>query len=125
MKNASSPSSQNWRMKYESVINSPQWKAKKKRLIQDRGRKCEHCGCEAAILHLHHKDYRRLGNEPDADLQLVCVKCHPIVDKIRAVNGRLRRRKARVRGYARRRYGGDWENYMDEETAYSEWENSE
>lgn len=63
---------------YAAYLKSPQWKAKRKRLIALRGSRCEICGCTEE-LHLHHLSYARLFDEHDTDLAVVCRGCHAAI----------------------------------------------
>jgi hypothetical protein len=67
---------------------------------------------------LHHKTYERLGEETDEDLELLCVTCHEKADKDRAEDGKRRSRAAlydaQLNGWASKKYGDDWYEYMDE-----------
>ncbi len=50
----------------------------KKRLLEDRGKKCERCGfSNPNILHTHHKDRDRRNNKM-SNLELLCPNCHAI-----------------------------------------------
>ena len=60
---------------YKEYIKSNKWKKKRKELIDSIGYACEQCGVEHH-LHVHHKTYKNLGNEPLKDLQLLCRMCH-------------------------------------------------
>jgi len=64
---------------YINYINSSEWKEKRGRIIDERGQRCEKCGCEKPIseLNLHYKNYdMEYGKESDEDLLLICVDCH-------------------------------------------------
>ena len=67
-----------WWRKYHQYINSPQWRALKRRIIQQRGSNCERCGKFGAV-DLHHLTYVRLGRELDEDLKLYCQTCHRLM----------------------------------------------
>lgn len=62
-------------MKYKEYINSSKWKLKRKLLFEKIGYECEQCGY-VYNLHVHHKTYDNLGNEPLEDLQVLCKQCH-------------------------------------------------
>lgn len=63
---------------YIAYLKSPQWRAKRKRLLALRGNRCEVCGL-ADELHLHHLSYARLYDEHDADLAVICRGCHAAI----------------------------------------------
>lgn len=81
-----------WRKRYKRHIGSKRWRTTKQRLLLERGACCQRCG-RGPPLALHHKTYERFGREWDEDLELVCERCHPIVDMQRARTiTRLRKR---------------------------------
>lgn len=65
--------------KYSKFYNSKEWRVLSRRYAQDKGFRCEACGCIAT--EVHHKEYiqtpegwnRRLDYD---NLELLCVKCH-------------------------------------------------
>ena len=64
--------------KLEQYYASPLWQARKKAYFVRHPYRCRNCNAPGwkRVLQLHHKTYRNLGNEPDEDLELQCVKCH-------------------------------------------------
>lgn len=62
-------------IKYKEYIKSKEWKKRRKKIFEKRGRECEQCGF-GYYLHVHHKTYDNLGNEKDDDLQILCYRCH-------------------------------------------------
>lgn len=112
------------RDRYLSVLRSPRWHQLRTRLLAERGRRCEACkktkGAGVPFsLELHHLTYERLGAERDTDVQLLCDICHAKADVVRAEHGRQRARsalyRARLDGWARKKYGDDWADYRDED----------
>lgn len=77
----------NWRRSYNAYLKSPQWKAKRERMIGSQSGSCEMCGQTklARQLQLHHRTYDHIGCEPDGDLQILCEKCHQKADRLRKV----------------------------------------
>ena len=61
---------------YNSYINSAQWYAFRKGILDKRGRKCERCGQTEGEIHAHHLTYERFTNELESDILLLCKKCH-------------------------------------------------
>lgn len=59
---------------YQKYIHSPKWFAFRHGIISARGEKCEDCG--GFPVYLHHKTYKRLGNEIPDDVELLCKPCH-------------------------------------------------
>ena len=76
------------RINYPRYMRSPQWAEKKRRFFASRmwknnppgnegGWKCYCCEADNVPLDVHHRSYRRLGNENIAvDLVAVCRLCH-------------------------------------------------
>lgn len=64
-------------MNYAQYIQSGAWREKSKATIAERGGVCELCG-RADMLGVHHISYERMGEETEADLEVLCVCCHAI-----------------------------------------------
>jgi hypothetical protein len=60
---------------YRAYLDSPQWQAKRQRILSVRGHRCEVCRY-GDRLSLHHLTYARLYDELDSDLLVVCESCH-------------------------------------------------
>lgn len=60
---------------YEAYLRTPEWKAIRLEVINDRHGKCERCQ-STKNLQVHHKTYKNLFNESLKDLELLCSKCH-------------------------------------------------
>lgn len=111
---------------YLAYIASPEWSVKRRNAIGRAFNRCARCGQQFHIenLEVHHLDYERLGRERDEDLMVVCKSCHPFEDEKRAQRTRSRKEFRRVDGWARKKYGEDWEdwkNYDDVEEEFYEW----
>jgi 5-methylcytosine-specific restriction endonuclease McrA len=63
------------KVKYHKYLNSIDWKAKKTRVMQQRGGRCEKCNSSYRI-EVHHKTYERIFNERLEDLEVLCFQCH-------------------------------------------------
>ncbi len=63
------------RQRYEDYLRSPHWIKFRRRLLQQRGAKCEWCGARKR-LEVHHLHYRTLGQETSVDVAVLCYKCH-------------------------------------------------
>jgi 5-methylcytosine-specific restriction endonuclease McrA len=74
-----------WWRRYESVLASPEWQAKRVKVLARCRGVCEGCG-ERPARHVHHLTYQRLGEEMLFDLAGVCVRCHEIIHG-RPLNG--------------------------------------
>ena len=101
-----------WDEKYQAVLSSERWKNLKDLFIRAQNGKCGRCN-KSGKLELHHKTYERLGDEKYSDLELLCASCHKIADRERAVEGYRSSQSAlyyaRLDGWARKRYGDDWD----------------
>ncbi len=63
---------------YRAYLDSEEWRAKRRRLFESKKkykRVCYVCGA-GDKLHVHHKTYKRLGNEYMMDLCILCADCH-------------------------------------------------
>jgi hypothetical protein len=74
--------------RHQQRISSTHWKILKRKLIEERGNRCERCRQESASLALHHLHYRSLGSEQPEDVELLCALCHTGADEARAAKGR-------------------------------------
>lgn len=61
---------------YLRHIHSDKWKLFRMRIIAKRGRRCQDCTKTRGPIDLHHLTYERLGHEREADVRLLCRKCH-------------------------------------------------
>lgn len=66
-----------WRSMYNSYILSQQWAEKRKAVIDRDNGICQRCE-DAAIDHVHHLTYERIGRERLDDLIGLCATCHAI-----------------------------------------------
>lgn len=73
---------------YREYLKSDRWKAKRQEVFAYYGKRCYACRKQAKVLHVHHMDYSRLGNEPVTDLIPLCVPCHKSLTKIYKRNRR-------------------------------------
>ena len=60
---------------YEQHLNSPQWFAKRDRVMDRAAGTCEGCR-ERAPAHVHHMSYKHLGDELLFELVALCHNCH-------------------------------------------------
>lgn len=56
-------------------MKSSSWKQKRERILYRDCYMCVSC-LSSDQLEIHHKTYKRLGNEKDSDLVTLCRKCH-------------------------------------------------
>jgi 5-methylcytosine-specific restriction endonuclease McrA len=60
---------------YKQYLQSPQWQAKRRKILHRAGYRCELCR-KAKPLQVHHLTYERKFRERLGDLQAVCDRCH-------------------------------------------------
>lgn len=73
------------RTEYRQYIQSEQWQQRRKEFLMNHFR-CERCFMPRCIarfiydqdLHVHHRNYQRIGCEEDSDLLALCRRCHEI-----------------------------------------------
>lgn len=65
---------------YRLYIRSPEWRARRDQVLARAAYRCERCGLYGRGLEVHHLRYDNLGHEPDEDLQVLCLDCHPTAD---------------------------------------------
>lgn len=64
-------------MSYEEYLKSNKWKTKRKEKAEEQNYICQKCNKKIMCnYHIHHKTYKRLGNERLSDLQFLCEECH-------------------------------------------------
>lgn len=62
-------------MEYQEYLASDEWYQRSKEAKERARWKCEVCSAKLA-LEVHHKSYARLGFERNADLIVLCERCH-------------------------------------------------
>lgn len=110
--------------RYTEYLQSPQWKAKRIAFIARANHQCQICGASEkdVRLQIHHPNYDRLGRERYEDIVVVCVKCHPELDRIREEETRRRQWDARVDGWANKVHGEEWGAYGNASYVEEEFE---
>jgi 5-methylcytosine-specific restriction endonuclease McrA len=64
---------------HAEYLASRYWKARRQDILDTRGHHCERCGApgrRGVKLDVHHQKYDRKGFELDADLIVLCYRCH-------------------------------------------------
>jgi 5-methylcytosine-specific restriction endonuclease McrA len=61
--------------RYDAYMTSPEWEAKRRRVLGRVGYLCEGCGARRAV-HVHHLTYAHFGDEFLWELVAVCEGCH-------------------------------------------------
>jgi len=62
--------------KYTLYIQSPQWKARRLKILDFVRHRCQFCGEQSSRLEVHHNNYENLGHEKYSDLVVLCWYCH-------------------------------------------------
>lgn len=111
---------------YRRYLRSPAWKLRRAQALLSAQFHCERCvrpGLYDVKLQVHHKHYRSLGREQDADLEVLCEDCHERADHARA-NAAASETiyAARLDGWATKVYGDDWWYYRDEASVAEEFD---
>ena len=65
-------------MKYQDYLKTKHWQRVRGDALERAEYHCAVCGSSEERLHVHHNTYKRLGNERDADLVVLCEECHAI-----------------------------------------------
>lgn len=63
-------------MPYAEYLQTPEWQARRERMVKRSGYRCQLCNRTGAQLHVHHRTYERRGGEWDKDLIVLCKDCH-------------------------------------------------
>lgn len=91
---------------YKQYLKSEHWLNVKRRFRASSFCKneCRICG-NKKNLHIHHKTYKRVGNERLSDLEELCASCHKSLHKHlkKEKKGQARKRRARGRHKKRRK----------------------
>jgi hypothetical protein len=61
--------------KYSRYLRSPWWRERRQKALAHAGNRCEKCQTTYR-LEVHHRNYARLGEELDTDLEVLCHDCH-------------------------------------------------
>ena len=68
---------------YVEYLKSPDWKERRKELMEEAEEICDECGEKATVL--HHLNYNNLGFEIlDEDVVALCKECHKEKQKAEA-----------------------------------------
>lgn len=71
---------------YKQYIQSKEWRLKRLQAIERDDNRCRVCN-SGIKLDVHHRTYKRLGDELSNDLTTLCKACHDLFSE----NGRLAR----------------------------------
>jgi hypothetical protein len=70
---------------YEAYLCSPEWRGRRKQVLERDAYLCQACRISRAT-QVHHLTYKHLGNEPLFDLVAVCVPCHERITELDRAN---------------------------------------
>jgi 5-methylcytosine-specific restriction endonuclease McrA len=62
-------------MKYEDYLKTDEWKWKRQFILNFWGRRCALCDSNNSM-HVHHRNYKCVGNESITDVIALCGSCH-------------------------------------------------
>ncbi len=65
--------------RYDAYLDSPEWRARRKKLFDERGKVCQNCGATEfeEVMTLHHVLYEEILDETkDEDLRVWCLPCN-------------------------------------------------
>jgi len=65
-------------MPYKDYLQTDEWKARRTAYLKTVGYRCEVCNTNDKTLNIHHRTYKRRGNEWNKDLIALCHDCHGI-----------------------------------------------
>lgn len=66
---------------YQHYLQSNHWRRMRRHYYKEHEKKCELCKAKKNI-HLHHRTYKRIGNEKMSDFHALCSECHSMVHKL-------------------------------------------
>ncbi len=69
---------------YRQYLETATWKARRAVALKAAKHRCEVCNSPDR-LEVHHRTYRRLGEERDADLIVLCHGCHELFHRHRGL----------------------------------------
>ncbi len=61
---------------YKQYLRTPHWKGRREAKLRSVGHRCQFCNRGPHNLDVHHRTYKRLGEELDQDLTVLCRACH-------------------------------------------------
>ena len=59
---------------YFAYMRSPEWKERRRELLDEVDWECENCGGKAN--QVHHVNYDSFGDEDSDDVECLCFSCH-------------------------------------------------
>jgi 5-methylcytosine-specific restriction endonuclease McrA len=65
------------KQQYREYLKSAHWHEVRAEALRRAEYRCQVCNADK-VLNVHHRTYERIGNERQADLVVLCVKCHKL-----------------------------------------------
>ena len=63
-------------MPYADYLTTPEWAETRQDVLDRAAFKCQLCGRNGGLLHVHHNSYEHLGEEYPEDMIALCAGCH-------------------------------------------------
>lgn len=77
---------------YNEYIHSDEWKKKRVEVAKREHHICQMCGKTVVKSYqIHHKTYKRFGNEDLDDLMFLCEDCHAKIHRLKDNNGKTKK----------------------------------
>ena len=71
---------------YRAYLTTEWWKAVRTLMREDAPAQCPRCGRRyVQAWHVHHRNYKNVGNESRDDLLILCADCHEAVHAIEGI----------------------------------------
>jgi hypothetical protein len=67
-------------MPYPQYLQTPEWKAYREVALRRAWYRCQMCESDQTPLYVHHRTYKRRGEEVPEDLCVLCRSCHALFD---------------------------------------------
>lgn len=63
-------------MPYKDYLLTPEWQERRKARLKAARYRCQVCNAGNRVLNVHHRTYKRRGDEEPRDLIVLCEECH-------------------------------------------------
>jgi len=75
-------------MKYSDYLKTKHWENVRRQVLDAYEHACSFC-CAKDDIHVHHRTYKRIGNEHWGDLVVLCKECHAVFHLNRKAEGQF------------------------------------
>jgi hypothetical protein len=75
-------------MKYRDYLKTEHWIKVRSSVLEAYEHACSFC-CAGDDLHVHHRTYKRIGNEKWGDVVVLCKECHSVFHANRKADGQF------------------------------------